>query len=394
MLEPVGVIPVSPPDPLTPSQEAIIHALVGAPFGDLEFDVGKSVGWLERFADDIFVTDINRGDQRYWVVNWTKSFAHTYYKFSSLNYFTEPEAYREGQVRDALNYATNYPKSLVYDDNDWVIFLDAHEGLSADNRSFPDDFLIAPYQSFMYREIARANEASLDRIVLPFFVYLRHDHVQNVTQSYTFEEGLPTEYNFTTTQSCGVPYYEPMQGLTRMFKMSALKAPDFDWSILDTPVPVVDPTVKLQIVSYAYAHWHLQDVPSGEASVPPLSAENDEGWKQRCLMSQVLPVPGLPVGSATNPVGTWVDPDQDPPGYRGPWAPENYALKIDNPVIPDPPPPIDPEVEMIRVPMYDLVFRLNVRDGVWYATGGTGNTEVVWDADLEEFVPYVPPPAA
>ena len=166
------------------------------------------------------------------------------------------------------------------------------------------------------------------------------------------------------------------------------------WTLTNaSAVSPATPGVKLQIVSYAYAHWHLLDVPAGQITVPPLTAENDDGWKQRCAMTQVLPVPGLPTGSATDPVGTWKDPSLDPPGKRGPWAPENYALKIDDPVIPDPPPPIAAEVAGVRVPMYDLVFRINVRDGVWYAAGGTGNTQLVWDDTLEEFVPYVPPAA-
>ena len=816
-LKPIGAVPPTQPDPVTPSAEAIIHGLVGAPFGDLEFDVGKSVGWLQRFVDDIFVTDVNRGDQRYWVVNWTKTFAYTYYKFSPLNYFTDPEAYRKGQWTDATSYASSYPDQLVYDDNDWVIFLDAHEGLSADNRSFPDDILIEPYKSFIYREIARANAAGADRIVLPFFVFLRHDHIQNVSQSYTFEDTT-----FTSTQSVGVPYYVPYNGLTRMFKVSVLRDPDFDWSIIDTPVPIpaaqapeppylvpttgtvttpdpgplpgecvvvckvrgpkvggasnaiagqfelantrswvirrdlagpggfilstspdgaaivnlsansqtvssspellalsvrlanrqlttwrsldngatfqqlaqsapgaaitlfdtslpvrigasnymgtwddriysvelrtglnpsvggaqwtpgyitfptttamnaavvndvgalpadasgsmrvecdraapdgfvhapiggqyfllylpyldgniyfyfydttptavgvvaipadmtaagvpatgrwqfkvtwnaatdmlslhgrdpalgrdlmddtagwtlvkqavqagkqlrtttaaqylhsydsswrgngriwravmeingtvkldidfrylnanpgtsmvlptgqtmtlskggtppmvgtpkvdgvvwkfdaneypgtgtsyVDPRgrtwtltnaaaitpykpndVKLQVVSYAYAHWNLPEVPPGQTTVPPLDADNDDGWKQRCIMSQAVSVPGLPVGSASDPVGTWIAPTADPPGLRGPWAPENYVLKITDPVIPAPPPPVVREVEAVRVPMYDLVFRLNVRDGVWYTSDGLGPVEVVWDEDAEEFVPYIP----
>ena len=48
--------------PLMTSQEAIVHALVGAQFGDLEFDVGKSVRWTQWFTDDVFITDVNLGD--------------------------------------------------------------------------------------------------------------------------------------------------------------------------------------------------------------------------------------------------------------------------------------------------------------------------------------------
>lgn len=239
MVAPIGTLPTSQPDLVTSSEEAIVHALVGAPFGDLEFDVGKSVGWLSRFVDDLFVTDLNSGDQRYWVVNWTQSFQHTYYKFSGKNFFVDPVAYRKGQLADAFQYAADHPDVLTYDDTDWVIFLDAHEGLSTNTTSKPDDYLIAEYKSYIYREIARANAAGKDRIILPFFAFLRHDHIQNVGQSYEFEGE-----SFTVTQAAGVPYYLPYQGLTRMFKVSALKNPAFDWSILDKTATLPTPVLR------------------------------------------------------------------------------------------------------------------------------------------------------
>lgn len=390
-LLPIGISPPTQPDPLTPSAEAVVHALVGAPYGDMEFDVGKSVGWLSRFVDDLFVTDINFGVQRYWVVNWTASFNNTYYRFSGKNFFDDPAAYRQGQFDDAVKYAASNPVQLEYDDNDWVIFLDAHEGMSTDTRSKPDDYLIARYKSFIYREIARANDADLDQVVLPFFVFLRHDHIQNVSQSYTDLDGNI----HTVTQSAGVPYYQPNLGLTRIFRVSALRDPGFDWSVLDTPVTVVDPTVKVQLVSYAYAHWNLQDIPPGETRVPQLAPDNDEGWKQRCSISRVIPITGLLYGDYQDPVGTWVHPVNDIAGLRGPWCFDTYADLVTDAVIPDPPPAIDPATAGILTPMYDLVFRINVRDGVWYGPTGVGNTQLVWSDDLQEWIAYgqpVPPP--
>jgi hypothetical protein len=386
-LAPIGLVPPKPPDPVTSSAEATVHAFVGAPFGDLEFDVGKSVGWLNRFVDDLFVTDVNAGTQRYWVVNWTASFHDTYYKFSGKSFFLDPVAYRKGQVQDALDYSHRHPEQLVYDDNDWVIFLDAHEGLSTDTRSKPDDYLISTYQSFIYREIARANDSGLDRVVLPFYVFLRHDHIQNVSQTYTdLDDRL-----FVVTQSAGVPYYLPNLGMTRMFRVSVLRDPDFDWSIIDTPVAIPDTTVKIQLVSYAYAHWSLQDIPPKQARVPPLSPGNDDGWLQRCLISQVVPITGLPFGDPYNPITTWVHPVEDVAGFRGPWCFDTYAELVDGAEIPYPPPPIDPEVAGLMTPMYDLVFRINVRDGVWYAGNGVGNTQLIWSDDLQEFIAYGQP---
>ena len=44
-------------------------------------------------------------------------------------------------------------------DDDWILFIDAHEGLSVDNRSLPDDYDFAPFKSFLWREIQRAQDA-------------------------------------------------------------------------------------------------------------------------------------------------------------------------------------------------------------------------------------------
>ena len=51
-----------------------IHGLVGSQFGDMEFDVGRSVRWLEYFVDTMHITDVNLGSTRYFVVNWARTF--------------------------------------------------------------------------------------------------------------------------------------------------------------------------------------------------------------------------------------------------------------------------------------------------------------------------------
>jgi hypothetical protein len=70
----------------------------------------------------------------------------------------------------------------------------------------------------------------------------------------------------------------------------------------------------LQLVSYAYAHWNEQDIVPPATEVPPLDATNDDGWRQRQLISRVRPVPGLPY---TDP---WKAPNADVVGAPGPWA--------------------------------------------------------------------------
>lgn len=381
----IGSVPTDPPPPLTVSQEAVVHGIVGAMFADLELDVGKSVRWTQQFCDDIFIVDQAGGgssgehiyDQRYWVINWSASFPQANYDFASANYFVVPETYRKEQWAKAQKY-------MVFDDNDWVVFVDSHEGLSADTRSRPDDVLISPYKSYIYREIARANEGEgSDRIVVPFFVFVKEVGPQNVQYDHPYWAQFGTK----AEQAASVPYYLPYQGMTRIIKASTLKDPDFDWSIIDTPTDIVDPAIKIQIISYGYAHWNLKDIVPPATEVEPLSAANDLGWQQRCLMSRVRPITGLPAGDYKDPVGTWQDPSTDVAGTRGPWC---LDLKpTTGAECPSPPGEIPTTTAGLLVPLYDLIFRLNLRDGLWYEAGGLGNVPLVWNADDNRWEPSV-----
>ena len=388
----IGEPPEELPIALTPCQENVIHALVGTQFGDLEFDVGKSVRWTQWFTDDVFVTDLNTGSQRFWVINWAASFPEVNYKVTGVNFFYDPVVFRKQQWADAITFASQNPASLYFDDEDWVIFVDGHEGISADNRSLPDDYLVEPFRSYLYREVARANDNDADRIVLPFFVYLNHKHVQNVQyhSPRMNMDGTPGQ-PIIVEQSVGAPYYLPHMGLTRMFRVSTVRDPNFDWTILDTPVAIPDPTVKLQIVSYGYAHWNLQDIEPPQTEIPPLTAQNDDGWRQRCLLSTIRPIPGLPTGDPADPVGTWQPPSADPTGLRGPWAFDTYESRnLEGVVIPNPPPAIAAATEGVRVPLYDLVYRFNMRDGVWYEEGATGAIPLVWNPETSKWEPVLP----
>ena len=230
----VTVSPAQGPAPeagqLMTSQEALIHAFVGAQYGDLEFDVGKSVHWVEWFCDDVFITDVNLGTQRYWIVNWTETFPHTHHVVTGVNYFYDTVAFRKQQFVDAQKQG-----AILLEPDDWVIFLDAHEGLCLDTRPpLPNDFAVEPFRSYLYREITRANAAGKDRIVLPFYVFLRHDHIVNVEYPHA---AFVQEITGSTTarHSMGTPYYLPYQGLTRMMKVKVLQDPSFNWSTIDQP---------------------------------------------------------------------------------------------------------------------------------------------------------------
>ena len=356
--------------------EALVHGIVGAQFGDLEFDVGKSVRWTEWFVDDTYITDINTGTQRYWVVNWTLTTPEAFHGVTDKNFFVDPIGFRKEQFLQAS-------RSLIVDDTDWVLFVDAHEGMSVDSRSLPDDYLIEPFRSFIYREIARAEAASKDRVVIPFFVFLRHDHIQNVTWGSDPNTG-PME------QALGVPYYLPQQGLTRLVRVSALRHPNFDWTTIDRPTAVVDPTVKIQLVSYGYAHWNMQDVVPPATTVAPLTAENDDGWRQRCMLSQVRPIGSLPT-DPSYPYGSWSPPSTDPTGDVGPWAADFPGVPPADLYVEDPPPSPSAATAGVLVPLYDTVFRLNFRDGVWYDVEESGNIPLAWDGTT--WVPTVDPKA-
>ena len=366
--------------------EPLTHALVGAQFGDLEFDVGKSVRWTQYYMDTVFITDVNLGTQRYWVVNWAASFPEAKSAVTGVNFFVDRVGFRKAQYAAAK-------KAWTFDSTDWVLFMDAHEGMSVDTRPpAPTDWAIEPFRSYLYREVQRAIDAGRDRSVIPFFVFLRHDHLQNIEylspsppSSGTGEFGGSTPPPMQVQQSVGVPYYLPYQGLTRLVQVSALDNPAFDWNIIDTP-SAASAGVKVQIVSYGYAHWNMQDVIPPATEPEPLSEANDDGWRQRLLLSQVRPITGLPHAA-------YQPPASDPVGEPGPWClditvPPDLGTP---PAVSIPPPAPTANTQPILTPLYDQVFRVNLRDGVWYDEGQLGNVPLIWNEATQTWDPVVAP---
>ena len=107
------------------------------------------------------------------------------------------------------------------------------------------------------------------------------------------------------------------------------------------------------------------------------------------LPAQVRPIDGLPFGDYKDPVGTWQDPDDDVAGTQGPWCLDLQPTT--GAECPSPPGPPPSTTAMLLVPLYDLIFRLNLRDGLGYEAGGLGNVPLLWDADFGRWVPSIAP---
>lgn len=335
---------------------ALVHALCGAQYGDLEFDVGKSIRWTQWFVDDVFITDVNLGTPRYWIVNWALTYPQAWHAVTGVNYFAVPAAFRKEQWRQA-----RAEQHIQYDSEDWVLFVDACEGLAIDTRDpQPPNFDVEPFKAYLYREAQRAQDAGKDRVVVPFYAFVRHDNI--VTAHYPSPAFADGSLGYTTaTATMGTPYYIASQGLTRLIKVRVLDDPAFNWAEIDTPSAAAS-GLNVSIVSYGYAHWNLQDIVPPATAVEPLAEANDDGWRMRKLMSMVRPIAGLPYADPYKP------PSQDANGIAGPWAATDQFTP--DPVV-DSGPYLDTSLGTVSTPdTPDMLlagkFRLTVR--MWLRT--------------------------
>jgi hypothetical protein len=108
----------------------------------------------------------------------------------------------------------------------------------------------------------------------------------------------------------------------------------------------------------------------------------------RSLLSLTRPIPGIPFGA------TWQDPSTDPASNPGPWAVDTLSN-----VLPDLETTLEEQghtaaaagYEALRIPLYDTVFRLNLRDGLWYEFGVSGNMPLTWDEVNQVWIPRYDP---
>lgn len=112
-----------------------IHGVVSTYFGDLEYDLGKSLGWTQNFCDSVYVLDVNTSDgSRQYIIDWDRQLPKGKYSFSPSSFFGSPD--RAAQWRQQSFERAD--AAWGYSSNDWVLFVDGTEGLSVFH-DFPVD---------------------------------------------------------------------------------------------------------------------------------------------------------------------------------------------------------------------------------------------------------------
>ena len=104
-----------------------IHGIVSTYFGDLEYDIGKSLTWARSFCDDVYAMDISIADSsRQYIIDWDKTFSNVKHSFYSKPFLASPTtaaAWRKESFKRAKS-------AWNYESNDWVMFIDGTEGLN------------------------------------------------------------------------------------------------------------------------------------------------------------------------------------------------------------------------------------------------------------------------
>lgn len=105
-----------------------IHGVVSTYFGDLEFDIGKSLNWSKSFCDTTYVMDTNFSESsRQYIIDWDRSFPTVKKSFfSQYSFLTSPTTAKNWRKESFTRAKTAWN----YDPNDWVIFIDGTEGLN------------------------------------------------------------------------------------------------------------------------------------------------------------------------------------------------------------------------------------------------------------------------
>jgi len=390
-----------------------VHGIMSAQFGDWEWDIGKSVYWTQQFVDTAYAIDINVGSgSRSYLLDWDKSFPAVKAKyFSNRSFFESTEAAALWR-KDSFEAAD---AQYSYDANDWVIFVDTTEGLCVDDggMDFPSfDPLNPPVstpgsvanpacQAYLLDEIANADD---DGLFLPVWAFTRNSQAFTVAQ--TIDNALQVQID-------ALAEGEKLLGLTkdeltrintsfidsayssyvlagwspRLFKVSVLRDPGFDWTMLDTfyDSEDIDSGLKAQLhlslITYAYARWTEDPSNIDPTTGLPLdvSEEQDLGFRMRKLISEIRPIDGLdltwPVtDEATEYYGFLRDylvpqmgvsrtSAEGPQFDGGPFSSDFLDFTRRNVGSTDPWPAgyLD-----LSTPLYYRIFRQNIREGLFY----------------------------
>lgn len=105
-----------------------IHGIVSTYFGDLEYDIGKSLNWTQAFCDSVYIMDSNIADtSRQYVVDWDHLYPRAKYSFfSSHSFFGSPDTAADWRQESFVRASDAWS----YDDDDWVMFIDGTECLN------------------------------------------------------------------------------------------------------------------------------------------------------------------------------------------------------------------------------------------------------------------------
>ena len=347
-----------------------VHGIYSSYLGDYEFDIGKTISWHRWLTDKDYIFDANPGaGARNWVIAWDRTVPEASYSFADQSFFTSPAEWRRESFRRA-------DLAWRFRDEDWVIFVDGHEILNFDlNFTLPEGADL--FRGWLDTEADGAQTVLWSR----HWAFLNAGPVQytQLPVDPTLQAEIEVEFPTATPQrkrelsdlaaaniytvKYTVPQYVEIGWLPRMFQVGHLRS-GIDWSILDTPLPSLPSGATgmdhTEVVSYGYARWALSPEDLDPDTLAPVSEGVDVGWETRKLLAPILPASGLQADD-------WATPD--PVGQSGP----SLAGPGDLP--------------QLGTPAYGSVFRLNLRDGVYYyrtnprnATESSGELgPVPWD---------------
>lgn len=402
-----------------------IHGIISSYFGDNELDVGKSVTWTQLFCDTEFILDAQVGATiRRFVIDWAKTFPDAEYSYNAGTSFLSSPLEAAEWRKVSFERAD---AEFGYSEDDWVLFVDATEGLSVDDETPPESFLETyygdPFKAYILEEISNSGP-DVDMLYMPVWAFTRDSApfkvfniIDPALEDYLDELALSPgsvpsgvyggvsaavlrAANTTETVSAH-SYYTYAGLLPRLIKVSALRSPGFDWSLLDTfveDVPVGEPNSAacqdyLALISYAYARWAAPEDIDQETGLA-VSESADIGYQMRQAISEIRPILGLGTASwaaadsvvESAPHQLLADYDDPRTNFGtdatpGPQFSRDFnssTLNFNRRQVP--PDPIEPWLVPIelRTPLYDLMFRSNLREGIFYLDNTVG--PVPWDA--------------